>query len=211
MEYLVEMTTAVPAGTPDAEVDEARAREAAHSGKLALQGYLLRLWRPPLLQPGEWRSIGLFAADDDAELDEILRSMPLRAWRTDKPTPLSPHPHDPADQPTDQPSDRESAEPATAGQEFLTTFTIAVPPGTPGQEAANVEAQEAARAQELAVQGHLERLWQLPGNDRELGLWRAGDAGQMAAMLASLPLSAWMSVETTPLDPHPSDPALAAG
>jgi muconolactone delta-isomerase len=29
----------------------------------------------------------------------------------------------------------------------------------------------------------------------------------MAAMLASLPMDKWMSIETTPLTEHPSDPA----
>ena len=94
MEYLVTMTTHVPDGTPDADVDDVKAREAARSRELAEQGHLLRLWRPPL-QPGEWRSIGLFAASDAGELDRVLASMPLRIWRTDEVTPLSPHPSDP--------------------------------------------------------------------------------------------------------------------
>ena len=53
MEFLVTMTTHVPDGIPPEDVDEVRAREAAHSRELAEQGHLLRLWRPPL-QPGEW-------------------------------------------------------------------------------------------------------------------------------------------------------------
>ena len=76
-------------------VDDIRAREAAHSSELAAQGHLLRLWRPPL-GPGEWRSIGLFAAADGDQLEEVLASMPLRVWRTDEVTPLAPHPNDPA-------------------------------------------------------------------------------------------------------------------
>ncbi|WP_231588727.1 muconolactone Delta-isomerase family protein, partial [Mycobacterium nebraskense] len=48
MEFLVTMTTHVPAGTPPEAVDDVRAREAAHSSELAAQGHLLRLWRPPL-------------------------------------------------------------------------------------------------------------------------------------------------------------------
>ena len=95
MEYLVTMTTRVPEGTSAADVQDIRTREAARSGELAAQGHLLRLWRPPL-QPGEWRTLGLFAADDDQQLEEILASMPLRVWRTDEVTPLSPHPNDPA-------------------------------------------------------------------------------------------------------------------
>jgi len=95
MEFLVTMTTHVPDGTTTEEVDDMRAREAAHSRELAAQGHLLRLWRPPL-KPGEWRSIGLFAASDASELEQVLASMPLRVWRTDEVTPLSPHPNDPA-------------------------------------------------------------------------------------------------------------------
>jgi muconolactone D-isomerase len=95
MEYLVTMTTHVPDGTPPGAVDDIRVREAARSRELAAQGNLLRLWRPPL-QPGEWRTLGLFAADDRDQLAEILTSMPLQVWRTDEVTPLSPHPNDPA-------------------------------------------------------------------------------------------------------------------
>jgi muconolactone D-isomerase len=95
MEYLVTMTTHVPEGTSEAAVQDIRARETARSDELAAQGYLLRLWRPPL-QPGEWRTLGLFAASDGAELEAVLASMPLRVWRTDEVTPLSPHPNDPA-------------------------------------------------------------------------------------------------------------------
>jgi len=95
VEYLVTMTTHVPEGTPDEAVQDVRAREAARSAELAAQGHLLRLWRPPL-RAGEWRTLGLFAAEDGAQLEEVLASMPLRVWRTDEVTPLSPHPNDPA-------------------------------------------------------------------------------------------------------------------
>ena len=97
MEYLVTMTTHVPDGTTGEEVDHMRAREAARSRELAAQGSLLRLWRPPV-EPGEWRTLGLFAAADDEQLERVLASMPLRVWRTDEVTPLAPHPNDPAHQ-----------------------------------------------------------------------------------------------------------------
>lgn len=95
MEYLVTMTTHVPDGTSEQAVEDIRTREATRSRALAAQGHLLRLWRPPL-QPGEWRTLGLFAAADADRLEEVLASMPLRIWRTDEVTPLSPHPNDPA-------------------------------------------------------------------------------------------------------------------
>jgi muconolactone D-isomerase len=78
MEYLVTMTTHVPDGTPEQAVDDVRAREAAHSRDLAAEGQLVRLWRPPQ-QPGEWRSLGLFAAADAGQLQQTLASMPLWA------------------------------------------------------------------------------------------------------------------------------------
>jgi muconolactone delta-isomerase len=194
MEFLVTMTTHVPEGTPDQAVEDVRGREAGRSRELAAQGHLLRLWRPPL-RPGEWRTLGLFAAAGDGQLEQILASMPLRVWRTDEVTALSPHPNDPG-LATGAPS-----------SEFLTTFTIAVPAGTPGQAVADAEAREAERAKELAGQGHLRRLWTLPGHGRALGLWEAAGLAEMQAILRSLPVGPWMTVETTPLTPHPSDPA----
>jgi muconolactone delta-isomerase len=198
MEYLVTMTTRVPDGTPEEAVADIRAREAARSRELADQGHLLRLWRPPL-RPGEWRSLGLFAAADDARLEQVLASMPLRVWRTDEVTPLSPHPNDPV------------PPPAPGPPEFLTTFTLTIPEGTPRPVVDDADAREAQSARELAGQGHLLRLWRLPaGGPSALGLWRARDPAEMQAILTSLPLDAWMTVETTPLTSHPSDPGLAA-
>src|SRR5712664_3792182 len=199
MEYLVSMTTHVPDGTPEEAVQDIRAREAAHSRELAAQGHLLRLWRPPL-QPGEWRTLGLFAAADGDRLEEVLASMPLRVWRTDEVTPLSPHSNDPALAPA----------PGRRSPEFLTTFTISAPDGPDAGDFADARAGEAVRTRELASQGHLERLWALPGEGRALGLWQARDAAEMQAIVDSLPMTPWMTTEVTPLSEHPSDPAAAS-
>jgi len=202
MEYLVTMTTRVPDDASDADVQDVRTREAARSRELAAQGHLLRLWRPPL-KPGEWRTLGLFASDDAAQLEEVLASMPLRVWRSDQVTPLSPHPNDPAR----QADKRGSLAPDGEGSEFLTTFAVTVPMGTPVETVDATNAREADSARALADQGHLLRLWRLPGEGSALGLWKAHHTDEMQAILASLPLIAWMSVQTTPLTPHPSDPA----
>ena len=94
MEYLTDLVTTVPDGTSQAKVDELRAAEAARAEELAKAGHLIRLWRPPL-NPGEWRSIGLFRAADEAELKGILESLPLHIWMKVTITPLTPHPNDP--------------------------------------------------------------------------------------------------------------------
>ncbi|GAA1069977.1 MULTISPECIES: muconolactone Delta-isomerase family protein [Kitasatospora] len=94
MEFLVDMVTTVPDGTSEEAVADMRAREAVRARELAALGHLVRLWRPPLA-PGEWRSWGLFDAPDAEQLEQLLASMPLRAWRRDTVTPLTPHPNDP--------------------------------------------------------------------------------------------------------------------
>ncbi|MBV8037699.1 muconolactone Delta-isomerase family protein [Roseateles sp.] len=201
MEYLVTMTTRVPAGTPDAAVDDIRADEARRAAELARSGQLLRLWRPPL-QPGEWRTLGLFSAPDDERLERALASMPLRVWRRDEPLRLVPHPNDPA---------TAGVGPAGfAGSEFLITMTVTVPPGTAPAQLDDLLSREARRARELASQGHLLRLWSLPaapGVHRALGLWCAGGDAEIAAIVDALPLRPWMAVESMPLTPHPNDPA----
>ncbi len=42
----------------------------------------------------------------------------------------------------------------------------------------------------------------------QLEEWNAGNPAEMQAILGSLPMDLWMTVETTPLSQHPSDPAL---
>ncbi len=89
--------------------------------------------------------------------------------------------------------------------EYLVTMTTRVPPGTSEQAVADV------RAREVAGQGHLVRLWTLPGEGRALGVYRARDGAEMAAIVKSLPLDPFMNTEITPLSPHPTDPASAVG
>ncbi|MFE7854918.1 muconolactone Delta-isomerase family protein [Streptomyces sp. NPDC057403] len=91
-EFLVEITTTVPEGTGQDEVDRRRAAEAVRARELAAAGHLARLWRPV----GEMRSIGVWLAGDEEELHEkVLGTLPLRPWMTLTVTPLEPHPNDP--------------------------------------------------------------------------------------------------------------------
>jgi len=95
LEFLTELVTNVPEGTEEATVEETKAREAKRAAELAAAGHLLRLWKPPPV-PGEWRTLGLFSADDEQQLQGILTSLPLHVWMTVTVTPLTPHPNDPA-------------------------------------------------------------------------------------------------------------------
>jgi muconolactone D-isomerase len=95
MEFLTTLITNVPDGTSESTVDDTKDREAIRAAELAQAGHLLRLWRPPV-EPGEWRTLGLWSADTEAELTEILDSLPLHVWMTVEVTPLNQHPNDPA-------------------------------------------------------------------------------------------------------------------
>jgi muconolactone delta-isomerase len=197
MQYLVTMTTQVPADVSEATVDEVRGREAARSRELVAGGHLLRLWRPPL-EPGEWRTLGLFEADDAAQLEEVLASMPLRIWRHDEVMPLLPHPNDPTS-PTPLRLD---------ATEYFTTFTVTIPDDADPNDVDARHAAEATATRDLAAKGNLLRLWST-GENRALGLWQTDADGELPAILAALPLAEWLQTQTIPLTAHPSDPAHA--
>ncbi|MER7244735.1 muconolactone Delta-isomerase family protein [Kribbella sp. NPDC000426] len=198
MEFLVTMTTQVPDGVTEAEVDEVRGREAAHSRELAAAGQLLRLWRPPL-QPGEWRTFGLFEADDADQLELVLSGMPLRIWRHDDVMPLTPHPNNPVS-PTPL---------SAAATEYFAVFKLTVPDDAPPALVEERTAGEASRTRELAADGKLIRLWRR-ADGPALGLWQADSPDELKAILESLPLAPWLDTQTIPLTPHPSDPGRQA-
>src|SRR5262249_3287479 len=152
----------------------------------------------PPLHPGEWRPLGLFAAAGGDRLEEFLASMPLRVWRTDEAIPLAPHPNDPPPTP---------ASGALTAAGFPVTFTLAVPPGTAGQTVEDTQARRAQAGHDRAGQGPLLGRCTRP-DGRAVGLYQARGAAQMQAILEALPLAPWMTVDTTPLSPPPSDPAI---
>jgi len=96
-EFIVEMTTTIPEGTEQSEVDARRAAELARVKELAATGNAARLW----WRAGEWpegvrRSIGVWRADDEADLHaNVLGTLPLRPWMEIKVTALRPHFNDP--------------------------------------------------------------------------------------------------------------------
>jgi muconolactone delta-isomerase len=95
MEFLVEFEVEVPAGTPHEEVQQHQRAESAAAAKLAEDGHLVRLWRRPLIGDGT-TAIGLYRADSQAELDDLLAALPLADWLRVTVTPLEAHPNDPA-------------------------------------------------------------------------------------------------------------------
>jgi len=95
MEFLVGFDVRIPEGTPESEVNEGVEAEAAAAAGLAREGQLVRLWKTPGA-PGERTAVGLYRAESEAELDGLLRALPLSSWLATTVTPLAPHPNDPA-------------------------------------------------------------------------------------------------------------------
>jgi muconolactone delta-isomerase len=95
VEFLVEFDVNVPDGAARSEVDERDSNEAAATAKLAEQGHLVRIWKPPVA-PGETKALGLYRADSQTQLDRLLGALPLADWMRVTVTPLEPHPNDPA-------------------------------------------------------------------------------------------------------------------
>ena len=94
MEFLVEFDVEVPDGTSDTEVARRKREEAVAAAGLAAEGHLLRLWRPAA-PAGDLTAVGLYAADSRAELDALLRALPLADWMHVTVVPLAAHASDP--------------------------------------------------------------------------------------------------------------------
>jgi len=94
MEFLVEFEVTVPDGTSETEVERRNGEEAVAAAGLAAEGHLLRLWRPTAAA-GDPTAVGLYAAESRAELDGLLRALPLANWMQVTVVPLAPHPNDP--------------------------------------------------------------------------------------------------------------------
>ena len=95
MEFLVDFELEIPPGTPRAEVEQRQRAESAAAAKLAEDGHLVRLWRRPRVGDGT-TAIGLYRADSEAELDDLLGALPLAGWLRVAITPLKEHANDPA-------------------------------------------------------------------------------------------------------------------
>jgi muconolactone D-isomerase len=94
VEFLVEFEVKVPDGASAIEVEARNLAEASAAARLVDEGHLVRLWKPPAA-PGEIKALGLYYADSEAQLTDLLRALPLYDWMNITVTPLEAHPNDP--------------------------------------------------------------------------------------------------------------------
>lgn len=86
--------------------------------------------------------------------------------------------------------------------EFLVHIIFRWPPELPLSERDALKAAERARGLELRRAGTIGRIWRLPGQQANIGIWRAVDATQLHHVLASLPLVDFMEIVVVPLAKH---------
>ena len=85
----------MPDGTTETVVKNRQDAEARAAAKLADDGHLLRVWKRPVAGRG-MRIVGLYRAEDEAQLAGLIEALPLYEWMQIAVTPLEPHPNDPA-------------------------------------------------------------------------------------------------------------------
>lgn len=90
-------------------------------------------------------------------------------------------------------------------REFLVRVRTTVPADLADEAWAEIVAAERVRGAELRGRGTIVDIWRIPSEDvvENVGIWRAPDVSSIHAAIDSLPARPWMSVEVTPLVPHP--------
>lgn len=93
--------------------------------------------------------------------------------------------------------------------EFLVNIKINWPIDMDPKVQREIILEEQLYAAKLAEQGHLVRMWRVPGRRENWGLWRAADATHLHDIISSLPVFPFMDVSVRPLALHPVDPMRA--
>ena len=90
--------------------------------------------------------------------------------------------------------------------EFLLKIRVTWPPDGDEAEKQRRIVAEGVRARELAAEGIIKRVWRIPGQWANYGIWEAPDATTIHNAVTSLPMWPYLEVEVTPLAAHPNDP-----
>lgn len=87
--------------------------------------------------------------------------------------------------------------------EFLVAIHTRLPDHLDDAARTQLLAAESERGTELRRAGVIQRIWRVPGAQRNVGIWEAPDPSTLHAAIASLPLYPWMTAEVTALATHP--------
>jgi muconolactone D-isomerase len=91
---------------------------------------------------------------------------------------------------------------------FHVRMDVAIPHDLDPAERDKLVATEKARALELQRSGVWPHLWRVVGRYSNISVFDVGSTDELHAILSSLPLYPFMTIEVTPLATHPSDLAV---
>lgn len=90
--------------------------------------------------------------------------------------------------------------------EFMVLIKNTYPADGDKEILASLIKAESSRANVLAAEGIIMKIWRRTGQKSNVGIWVAPDATQLHAAISSLPFFPWLEVEIWPLAEHPNDP-----
>ena len=81
---------------------------------------------------------------------------------------------------------------------------VHVPHGMDADRFELAKAEEKVRAQDLQRQGKWRHLWRVAGQYSNVSIFDVADHDELHAVLSTLPLFPFMTIQVTPLARHPS-------
>jgi muconolactone D-isomerase len=88
---------------------------------------------------------------------------------------------------------------------FAVRMDVALPADMDPGERADTLAREKAYSQQLQRAGKWPHIWRVVGQYTNLSIFDVADNAELHDILWNLPLFRYMTMEVTPLCPHPSD------
>ncbi|QHB54732.1 muconolactone Delta-isomerase [Ralstonia solanacearum] len=87
---------------------------------------------------------------------------------------------------------------------FHVRMDVRLPPSLPVEEAAALKATEKTRSQALQAEGKWRHLWRIAGQYANVSIFDVESADELHALVSTLPLFPYMTIDVQPLCRHPS-------
>ncbi|MCY1204930.1 Muconolactone Delta-isomerase [compost metagenome] len=87
---------------------------------------------------------------------------------------------------------------------YCVRMDVNIPRDIPAEEVEAIKAAEKARAIEIQRSGKWPHLWRVVGQYSNISVFDVESNDELHALLSSLPLFPFMSIQVTPLAKHPS-------
>ena len=87
---------------------------------------------------------------------------------------------------------------------YLVRMDVRLPADMPAEQADEIKAREKAYSQDLQRGGQWPHLWRVVGEYANYSVFDVASNDELHALLAGLPLFAYMDIKVTPLARHPS-------